>query len=499
MPVLNDKDATTRIENVRYLRQTKDPPHAAVLNRPLYDLEERSNDVWDIMDVAKQFYVHQEAAASFSVVVEPGWSFLEEDFGTAADPTYFPGGTVTVLMSAPNKIRMDLVYYNKETNTVDVITGTEVQESTGWAGLWDEPTPLRAILPAGNTSFVPLAYLYVGSRATETFQDAALITAAGHIRDCRFGSHVHWHITGNVSEMLADTPGGSAGTQPRVSRSDHRHPNNLPPTGVTGSAAVVSQLSHNNTRQTGTSDLYAMADHKHDMLMADNVALQFEDRTTTSAGLAGSGVRLARSDHQHPLHFQTDPILKVPGDIDTNLGVWRGSGNYYARHDHRHWIQGDIFMSVSARELKWYEWNATYNKWQGQSQAKSTSSFSNRPLFAIILCCGKLYSAAVGWTNWRNNPGYLSWGWAFEGNPPSEQYCVNVQDYYNAGHDWWTAGRDPGASSSFMQPQYGYDTNDERRLICTYLGQANATFAPSNGYWHGYLSAISFGFVDISP
>jgi hypothetical protein len=500
MTILNDKDATTRIENVRYFRKKKDPPYSDVLNRPLEDLEERSNDVWDIMEPAKQLYVHQKATPSLTVEVEPGWIFNEQSFGTDTSPIYFPGQDVTVALCAPNKIRMDLVYFDRSANNVKVVTGTEVQESTGFTGLWDEPTPLRAVLPTAHVNLIPLAYLYVGSRATETFQDAALITAAGHIRDCRMGSNVNWNLTGGTPELLADTPGGSAGTIQKVARGNHRHPVNLPTSGVTGSAAKTERLEFNNVRAPGTENTYSRIDHVHDLNYSGTYNDFEEDYIYFGTGQVGSLNDLARADHGHPLHF--DPANPLPADLHTSLGNYYGvnSGNYYARHDHRHWVSGDIFMTVQARELKWYEYSSYWGRYQGESDTKTTGSFSGRPLFAITLCCGKFYSAAVGWTNWRDPPAYQSWGFVYEGNPPSQQYSIACQDYYNAGDDWWTASRESGSASHVAVPAQGYGTVIERNIACTYLGPAGATFAVGGGgLWHGYLSVISFGFIDVTP
>ena len=240
--IIKDKIATTRLENLRLWRGgtlIRDPLYMTALNRPLGDVEERTKDIHRIDAPARAFLVKQSATPDTSVLVNSGWIPVDADLSAVSDVSEFVETAAGPIAAAPpNSIRMDLVYLDMTTRAVSILQGTEVAASTGFESYYNDLTPLRPVLADGNQDHIPLAYLYVDQVPTP-FSDTVTINNAGHSRDIRPAAGMDWRPWGSDPASLAsDITAGAIGSVAKLSRSNHRHPVNVP-------AASIASLTRN--------------------------------------------------------------------------------------------------------------------------------------------------------------------------------------------------------------------------------------------------------------
>ena len=382
MSVINDKDATTRLENIRILRET-DPCFYSVFNRPLEDLEQRTDDINHNMFPGRGLRVKATATPSLTVEVEAGY-YMTDDTTVVEFPVGAISSSVTVALSSPGTIRIDLVYFDIATGTVATTTGTEAAKATGFSVLFANTTPLRAILPVNN-GYIPLAYLYVDDTPTMALSNIIPINYAGHIRDARLAPGAEMRpFTATSGTLQADATGGSPGASPYSVRADHRHPLNV-------TSTAPKQLTPSSANSIGAStepaySKYSRADHGHSVTVQD----VGDYATDVSGGDAGSLPKFARADHGHK---ENGSVGVTPENLGPALAASAGSSLYYAREDHRHKIIGNVKLATENYFLSWAH----------EAIAKQTPfPLTVRPSFCFMYMCGT-GSPAVG--------DYFRWGW----------------------------------------------------------------------------------------
>lgn len=311
MSVLGIKDSTTKLEDLRPYDRT-DKTYFSILNRPVQDLEQRDLDLDLIHKPSRFLRVRATDPISDQVDIEEGFYL----YGNAVEK--FAGTTLAAVpASGAGTVRIDLVYFRTDTNTV-------VRLASAQAANYGAVT--KPDLPAGLDA-IPLAYLYVGDTGPE-FEDGLAINIDGAIEDARPapGSGLGRPVETSAGTFLPDTVGGSAGSSEKVPRADHRHPLNIadgsPP--VTLSAATVANA--------GEDDFYARRDHEHALSIETNAAVL---RSDVSGGDVGVATTLARADHRHPLNVSG----AAPSPVGITAGS-AGSSGAYARADHRHDVEG---------------------------------------------------------------------------------------------------------------------------------------------------------------
>jgi len=328
MAVLEIKDGD-RMETVRTYERG-DPVFSPIDNRPIWDLEERTKDLNDMMRPARWLRVRGEDPASADVEVEEGWYI---DSGIT--PTYFAGLSGTAALTIPacaaGTIRIDLIYFNLESGACGRQAGTPVAAAGGF-GSCTAPD-----LPAGNDGCIPLAHLYVDETPTP-FDRSIAINVAGHIRDVRpcFGARPLFEDT--AGNLATDVASGNVGSSVKIVRADHRHPtrfNDGDATGVVDADAAIT---------AGVSDYYARTDHDHIVDAETNTANLVQD---TSGASVGVSTKLVRADHAHPLNV--DAVLPVNLAPSTAAAV--GVQNTYARRDHIHALNMETLVAYCQKDL----------------------------------------------------------------------------------------------------------------------------------------------------
>jgi len=325
MTILNDKDATTRLENTREFRES-DPVFFSVLNRPVEDLEQRDADLNKILHPARGMRVRQEIPASTDIEVEPG-STVQNGLLVS-----FAGDTHNVPLAGVGKIRIDLVWFNLAAGISTIRTGVETPVATGFAALRADPTKCYNLPPASDAG-IPLAYVYTDETVTTVYDETIAINTAGHIEDVRPGSGMNQRVFESVTaNLLTDTPGGNVGISEKVVRANHRHPLNT-------DATVPVAIAPNNVAATGSGvNTYAYRAHTH-AATVETINAGF--LTDLSGGSAGVADKLCRSDHRH--ENNTDGI--DPVDISrTTAGA--GAATKYSRRDHLHKLPASLLSTV---------------------------------------------------------------------------------------------------------------------------------------------------------
>lgn len=325
MTILNDKDATTRLENTREFRES-DPVFFSVLNRPVEDLEQRSLDLNHILDPARGMRVRQEIPASTDIEVEAGRvvrnGLLES----------YAGATINVPLAGAGKIRIDLIWFNLNTLTAARVAGTEVNIAVTYAVL--RLSASCPNLPVGTDSGIPLAYVYTDETVTTVYDETTAINTAGHIEDVRPGIGMNQRVFESVAaNLLPDTPGGNVGVSEKVVRANHRHPHNT-------DANVPVDIAPNNVALTGfaSANTYAYRAHTHAVTME---TLNAGFLTDLSGGSAGVANKMCRSDHRH--ENNTDGV--DPPDVSrTTAGA--GASTKYSRRDHVHKLPAALLSTM---------------------------------------------------------------------------------------------------------------------------------------------------------
>lgn len=488
---IQDKNTTTRLENVRLLRGgtlVRDPLHAACLNRVMGDVERRTKDLHSIDAPARAFLVKQSSTPDDSVLVNAGWIPVDTDLSAVTDVIEFVETSVGPIAAAPpNSIRMDLVYLDMTNQTVFVRQGTEVAASTGFESYYNDPTPLRPTLADGNQDSIPLAYLYVDQNPT-AFSDTIAINNAGHIRDVRPAAGMDWRPWGSDgADLVADTTAGSIGSVPKLARSNHRHPLNAPQASI---ASLTRNIEADAAAIPGTEGTYARRDHKHTISVSASLADLKVAAENVVTGQIGSSISLARADHRHPLNFPSSPIL--PG-ISQPGSSSIGTGFTYARDDHSHQLLGDLVVTMDENTLEWGTMPADPAPITLETGTKTTAALAHRPAFAIIMAVGNNNFAPAS-----EQVGYISFGVVIAGNPPSWQKCVGSTSYHNHTLVQWGSMIDQDAAVGRGPVGNGYNAAATTYLTCNYLLSSGCQMTP-NANFHGRVSIVSFGFVDVLP
>jgi hypothetical protein len=310
MTVLSAKDAD-RLETVR--PYGVEPGHAAVFNRPIEDLEQRTKDL-DLMFLpARGFRVRQQIPATATVESEPG--------------VWISGGlqinqvglrTVAINPAGVGNIRIDLLWLNLTNGNLQCVESSELPVASGFAAL------TRPQLPS-NSGAIPLAYVYVDADGTP-FADTIALNTAGHIQDVRPGlGFVPAHELGTTAP-LKDQGSGNLGTAWKLSRADHAHALNV-------DSNTPAEISPPGVGPKGPpASTYARRDHVHDLTMNEAPSNLKADVASGSPSVDGAK-SLSRADHAHPANVGTTLGTQI---VDPGVGGVPGTSAEYARQDHAH-------------------------------------------------------------------------------------------------------------------------------------------------------------------
>ena len=491
---LQDKSSTTRLENIRLMRGgtlVRDPMYMTVLNRPMGDVEERTKDLYRIDGPAKAFLVKQNTAPGTSVLVNSGWIPADVDLSAVTDVIEFPvtpGDDLVgpIIAAPPSSIRMDLVYLDMTSRQVLVVQGTEVAASVGFESYYNDSTPLRPTLADGNQDAIPLAYLYVDQTPT-AFSDLITTDVAGRIRDVRPAAGVDWRQWGLAGgDLVTDTEAGSIGSISKLVRSNHRHPLNVP---AASSASITRNIEADAVALAGTESEYARRDHKHTISVTATLSDLKVAAESIVTGQLGTGINLVRSDHRHPLSFPAVPVL--PGISQPTGAAAIGSGFTYARDDHVHQLAGNLIVTMEENTLEWGTTPAFPGAITWETGTKTTAALTHRPVFAIVMAVGNNVFAPA-----TEAAGYLSFGVIIAGNPPSWQRCVGSTNLWNVALENWGSMTDTDAAVGRGPIGNGYNASASTQIVCNYLLATGCQMTPSASF-HGRVSIISFGFVDV--
>lgn len=402
MTILNAKDAN-RLETVRHYRE-HDTVFAPVLNRPIEDINQRTLDINRLFMPGRGMRVRATVPPSTTVYIETGVYMYE------GQNYYFPQGaaptSVTVGIAAPSCIRIDLVYFDLVTQTVQVATGTEQPESTGFQAVYNDLTPLKGQLPP-NSAAVPLAYLYVGSLPDFAFKDSIALNYAGHIRDARLapGCAIRpWASVWSGAGVLSDTPGGSAGSDEAMLRGNHRHDTNI-------TAVAPPMMGADIPYGIGSSVYYARNDHVHEIDTETLAANFLKDGSGVGPGYSSAGTapyKLCREDHVHPTNIGS----LVPSTLSPLLAAIHGTSLEYSRRDHRHAMTG---VRLTCSDVA-FAWSDTMN-------SQSSPAFSFTPIFVYTIAVGRP-------TTWGGTPSP-----PYGGGQPMAYYSVGMAILPSTGWD----------------------------------------------------------------
>lgn len=468
MATLNAKDAS-RMETQRYLVET-DPPFYAVLNRGFEDLDQRTSDLSRIVGAARGFHVHETTPPSLTVEVEDGW-YLDDEL----NPSPFPSSgavatTLTVPVATPGNIRIDLVYFDTESGTIGRAVGTEVLESSGFSNVFEDATPLRGTLPANNGA-VPLAYLYVDSDPTLTFQDTTAVNVAGHIRDARLAPGGGLRVLETAAANLkSDTAGGSAGSSAKVVASDHQHPLNR--------AVTVPATPATSGPSVGTSSYYAMRDHVHALPMETAASNLKSDAASGSAGSAST--KLVRSDHRHPPNVGTS----APGTVQSGVAGAAGSSTVYARQDHVHALTFGAGLNGKTKTLEWaFDFYSLF--WNNDNSSKNTGALSRPPVFAIFYFAGSIPGIV--------QTGFYGMGFALPGGAGKSISAIN---YTNNDFSQASSGRDT-APLGYPTTGSGYQSSYTFEATLSEFSQTGGITLSPNSNVTASVSILVGGFMEV--
>jgi hypothetical protein len=434
MSVLNIKDSN-RLEVLRP-HTADDPVYYTVMNRPLEDLEQRTDDLNSLMAPAHGLLVHETSVPSKSVEVSAG-VYMDGD----TNPLYFPqsavGDTLTFVDAPAGFFRVDLIYFNLENGTIGQVDGT--QTNVSWAVAWTN----RGVAPLTGT-VVPLAYVYVPDTAATVYQDGLTGNTAGRIRDARLSFEAGIRLfEDTVGTLNQDVSGGAIGTSQRTARADHSHPVNV-------DATNASTLSPDTAGSAGVSTIYSRSDHAHYITPENNPANLMVD---LHGGALGVNDSVARGDHQHPL--LTSGLPQNVGSGSSNIA---GTNNVYQSADHRHAVTG----------LNWSYWvqNLTWSVGGGFADL-DTGPIGFTPLMALVFCAG-----------YDTTPyAFSSFGMAT--GTGTNQSVVSLTDRYGLGNVDMTSGWEQSYVAGLPLPDSinGYKFSLYQKLAITQFGSSNVRFS----------------------
>jgi len=473
--VIGNKDSD-RLETVRSYEHS-DPLYYEILNRPLVDVRERTNDLAYILNPGRGMRVRNTIAVSTSVEIETGW-FIN----ASGVPTEYAGATEGPVPGAGGGLRrIDLIYFNLETGAIARVAGAEVANTNPWATIFSDPLPLKGNIPA-NDGAIPLAYLYVDDGGHD-YDETFLIDNSGHIRDARVGPGARRRILeAQAGNLVADSLTGAIGTSELEARADHQHPLNVHDT--LGQPADADSSA--GTPGPGTSNYYSRSDHKHSPNLLPDANLLKD----TNVGAVGAAGALVKADHQHPINVDS----VIPQTCSTLLGASQsvGGSDFYSRYDHTHNIT-DVRLSAGSFTLNW----------AASIAAKTTGAIGYQPYWA--LCLTTNYTGAFpeegglafGFVQWTGGATAKTAGTGFVENQlgGTANWSVTASQY-NAAHVLGTGanghrpvGHGESAISVAAPFNFGFtDTwrdargsNDGAALYLTKFDSAGITFQPQAG------------------
>lgn len=327
MSILNVKDSQG-MEVTRFLTVT-DEAYYGIMNRPLEDVEQRTNDLHSMMAPGRGFRVVETVSPSASVRVLEGY-YLKDDDKTPArfpDPTDSRPDSVVIPVAAAAQFRVDLITLDPHAAIEPLIRvqgSTEANFPTAWTN--------RARVPA-NSSQYPLAYVYVDDSSATTYQNSILVDNAGHIRDARlsYGAGGRQYED-DTTQVLSDSASFTAGTSTLAARADHAHPTNIDGT-------IPTTIEPDGTQDTGSASTYAKSDHKHGVPLETVATNVLSDTIGGSLGVANLCLP---ADHQHELNVQN----AIPQPSQTGVPGSAGTSNFYSRLDHVHHVENVKIHSV---------------------------------------------------------------------------------------------------------------------------------------------------------
>lgn len=467
--ILHHKD-TIGLELVR-LYAEEDKSFFSVVSRPHEDIEARTIDLATILAPALGLRVRQETTASKSVTVCPG--YLTDG---VYDPIEFPETGVVTTLGIPDaavgKVRVDLIYLDLSTRSPDRAAGTEVAPDasppnphtyvTAWAGRGT----VADVLTSG---IIPLAYVFVDDAVSTVYDETTLAYSPGAILDVRPPPGTgRYRFATSAAQLLSDTPGGSFGVLPLIPRADHAHPSRV-------DATVPQDERANSVASFGTPlDMYARADHEHDMVGGVKVAgggfPPADILPDTPVASVGTENTIVRADHQHGLNVDVAPPVPLTLGSAGSVGV----STLYSRADHVHALQNVGLRCVSG-EHQWGSGGPNSNE-------DYVLALPFDPLFAIVLVAGR--DALAGF--W----GYYSMG-MYSGESASGGAC-SFSQLQNAGADSSTCGYDITGGVGGVRWAAPPGTLTEKWSVITFSQAAGLTLRP-NANVYAYLKVYVFG------
>lgn len=435
MTILNDKDATTRLENTRPYEES-DPVYWSVLNRPLEDLAQRDADLNHILFPARGLRVRQEIPASTDVEIEAG-SIVQNGLLVS-----YAGATQNIPLAGVGKIRIDFIWFNIATNTIAVRTGTEEPTATGFIALRADPTKTFN-LPVGTDAGIPLAYVYTDDTITTVYDETIAANTAGYIEDVRPAPGANQRVFENSAAVFnQDQAGGAVGVSEKVPRSDHRHPMNVDGT-------VPEVVAPDNVAGTGSASArYAYRAHVHAVTVETNAAGILTD---AAAAAVGSANKLVRSDHRHPINV--DAV--VPAPISYIAGS-AGTSAIYSHRDHVHFAASPTL--VNSQSLSWVNSPAV----------QSTAAFGFTPRVVLVY-------AVMYWPSDSRWTAFSS-GFCYGIGASSVSYCMShFKDADNTG-----ATYGPGCAGMYVGALGGGVLVHNVTFTVTAFSAAGMTVAPVN-------------------
>lgn len=316
MTIRDQKDATTRLEDIRFYQST-DPVFYSILNRVIEELEERDFDLDQIHKPSRGFRVRAQQPASSTVEIEAG-VYLSNDTTIVQETLR----TVAIPAAAVGNIRIDLISINCLDGSLTRTGGVEIPSGSGFGAA------ARPNLPP-NSGRVPLAYVYVDETPTP-FSDNIAINVAGHIQDIRPapGMLRRTFVT-SPAVLLQDAASASVGASSLLVRADHVHPANV-------DAVLPSVINAGAAGSAGTSSIYARRDHTHPV---NTETVPSVLATDVAGGAVGVASTLPRADHRHPLNVDAT----LPEAIAAAGAV--GTAATYARRDHVHPVPSNLVLN----------------------------------------------------------------------------------------------------------------------------------------------------------
>lgn len=319
MSIENVKDSQG-MEVTRFLSKD-DEAYYSVMNRPVEDIKQRTNDLHRMMAPGRGFRVVETSVPSAAVRVLEGY-YIKEDDKTPArfpNPTDSRPDSVAIPVSSAGNVRVDLITLapHAALTPVSRIPGAEAAVfATAWTN--------RARIPS-NSSQYPLAYVYVDENSSTTYQNSIAVDTAGHIRDARLSYGAGGRMwEDDTAKILSDSSSFTPGTSTLASRADHAHPTNVDGT-------LPETIEPNGVQDTGAASTYAKADHKHGVPLETVAANVLSD---TDGGSVGTANLLLPADHQHNLNVRN----QTPKASSTGTAASAGTSSFYSRLDHVHQV-----------------------------------------------------------------------------------------------------------------------------------------------------------------